>query len=282
MVRRNFKKYKIGIIGIGYVGNVLRRYFRSLRITPFVYDKYKKMGSLSEVNNADVIFIAVPTPYNLQKGFDLSYVNAVTKDIMGNKIIVLKSTVLPGTTNRLQSKYPNHTFLFNPEFLREKSAYSDFIHPDRQIIGVTTKRSRGIAPLIMNLLPKASHRKIMPSQEAEMIKYMVNSFLALKVIFANEFYDLCKALRINYYNVKEGVTKDFRIGDSHLDIFHEGYRGYGGSCFPKDINAIIRFAGSKRVSLVLLKKARQINRKLLEKYNLDDNYFLNFLHRRKN
>ncbi|MDI6883459.1 MAG: hypothetical protein QMC93_03310, partial [Patescibacteria group bacterium] len=133
-----------------------------------------------------------------------------------------------------------------------------------------------------NLLPKAPHQMIMRAKEAEMIKYMANSFLATKVIFANEFYDLCQKLGIDYEKVKEGVAKDPRIGQSHLDIWQGGYRGYGGSCFPQDVNAIIHFTSSKKINMAFLKKARQINRKLLKQGGLSENYFLKFLHRKEN
>ena len=281
MVKRSFKKYKIGIIGIGFVGGAVKRYFESIGLKPFFYDKYKKIGSLKKVNLADVIFVCVSTPYNKKKGCDLSFVKDVCKNISGSKIIVIKSTVVPGTTQKLQGEYSQHKFLFNPEFLREASAYKDFINPDRQIVGFT-KKSKKVAYSIMKILPKAPYQKIMLAEEAEMIKYMNNTFLATKVLLANEFYDLCTALKINYDVVKDAVSQDPRIGKSHLDIFRNGYRGYGGSCFPKDINTIIKFASDKKVDMLFLKKAREINRLLLKQSGFKEDYFLNFLHRKKN
>lgn len=281
MVKRNFKKYKIGIIGIGFVGGALKRYFESMGLKPLFYDKYKKINLPGEMNKTDIIFIAVPTPYNFKTGSDLSAVKEAVGIIKDKKIIVIKSTLIPGTTERLQKKYPQHKILFNPEFLREVSAYKDFIHPDRQILGIT-KKSKNVAKNIINLLPKAPYQEIMRAREAEMVKYMANSFLSMKVIFANEFYDLCQKLGIDYDKVKEGVAKDLRIGESHLEVFYENYRGYGGSCFPQDVNAIIHFASSKKVNMQLLKRTRQVNRKLLKQSGLSENYFLKFLHRKKN
>jgi len=281
MVKRSLKKYKIGVIGLGFVGNALCHYFESQRIKPFLYDKYKNIGSLEKVNSADVIFICVSTPYNKKKGCDLSFIKDACGNVSGRKIIVIKSTISPGTTQKLQDKYPQHKFLFNPEFLREVSAYKDFINSTRQIIGFT-KKSKRMADLVMDILPKAPYQKIMPAKEAEMIKYMNNTFLAMKVLLANEFYDLCTALNIDYEIVKNAVAQDPRISRSHLKIFHEGYRGYGGSCFPKDINAIIKFASDKKIDMPFLKKGREINRRLLKKSGLSENYFLKFLHRKKN
>lgn len=280
MTGRDFKKYKIGIIGLGFVGGAMRRYFESAGANLFLYDKYKKIGSPAEVNKADIIFIAVPTPYGGRRGFNLDFVRDAVGILTGSKIVVIKSSVLPGTTDALQKKHPQHKIMFNPEFLREASAYEDLIKPDRQIIGVT-KKSRGAAEEVMDILPDAPYRKIMPVKEAEMIKYMANSFLALKVVFANEFGDLCEKLGTDYDLVREGVARDSRIGSSHLDILHGGYRGYGGSCFPKDINALIQFVDKQGIEMALLKKARQINRKLLKESGLSENYFLKFLHRKK-
>ena len=280
MVRKSLKKYKIGIVGLGFVGGTLARYFKSRGIKPLLYDKYKNIGSLEEVNSADIIFVCVPTPYNKRKGCDLSFIEDACRHISGRKIIVIKSTVPPGTTQKLQEKYPEHKFLFNPEFLREASAYKDFVNSARQIVGFT-KKSRKAARLVMDVLPKAPYQKIMPAKEAEMIKYMNNTFLATKVVIANEFYNLCLALGIDYETVKRAVAQDPRINGSHLDVFHQGYRGYGGSCFPKDTNAIIKFASDNKINMPFLKKAREINRKLLKESGLSEDYFLKFLHRKK-
>jgi len=265
--------YKIGVIGVGFVGGAVKKYFESRGIKPLIYDKYKKFGSREEINKADVIFICVPTPFVPKNGFDLSCVKSAVKILKSPKIVVIKSSVIPGTTENLQKKFPRHKIMFNPEFLKEVSAYEDFIHPDRQIIGAT-KKSRKFAKKVLGLLPKAPFQKIMPVKEAETVKYMANSFLALKVIFANQFYDLCKKLKLNYEDVRIAVGEDKRIGHSHLDISHGGYRGFGGTCFPKDTNAIIQLAEKLRVDFSLFKTMREINLKLLKQSGLSEEYFL--------
>lgn len=264
---------KIGILGLGFVGGATCKYFESKKIKVYKYDKFKKIGSPEEVNRADVVFVCVPTPFSPRKGFDLSFVEAAIGLLKGNKIVVIKSSVIPGTIEKLQKKYPQHQFLFNPEFLREASAYEDFIHPDRQIVGFSAK-SKAVAVHILKLLPKAPYSKTLPSMEAETVKYMANSFLSLKVIFANQFYDLCKALGLNYDEIRLAVGEDKRISHSHLDVGHGGYRGYGGSCFPKDVNAILEFAGKKKVNMPLLKTMREVNRKLLKQSGLSEEHFL--------
>ena len=131
---RKISSYKMGIIGVGMTGGAQRRYFEQRRgLKPFLYDSYKKLGSSAEVNKADIIFICVPTPHNNNKGHDLSIVKAAIRLIKKPRVLVVKSTVLPGTTETLQKQYPRHTFLFNPEFLTEVTADQDMQYPDRQI-----------------------------------------------------------------------------------------------------------------------------------------------------
>jgi len=119
-MEKNSQKFKIGTMGLGMVGGALQRYFEKKRINIFKYDKGRNIGSVKEVNQADVIFICVPTPFVEGIGPDLSYVEDACNNVLGNKIIVIRSTILPGTTARLQKKYPQHKFLFNPEFLVEE------------------------------------------------------------------------------------------------------------------------------------------------------------------
>ena len=269
---------KIGIMGLGFVGGSVCKYFESKKIRVYKYDKHKKIGSIDEINQADAVFICVPTPYHLKNGFDLSMVETAVSSLILGKIVIIKSSVVPGMTEFLQKKYPAHKFLFNPEFLREVSAYQDFIHPDRQIIGFTAK-SKTIAVKVLKVLPSSPYSKIMPATEAEMVKYMANSFLAMKVVFANQFFELCKILNLDYDAVRLAVGEDKRIAHSHLDVGYGGYRGYGGSCFPKDVNAIIELADRKKIKMPLLKTARKINMGLLKQSGLSEDYFLKNKHK---
>lgn len=269
----------IGILGLGFVGGAVCKYFERKKTRVYKYDKYKQFGSIPEINLAKLVFICVPTPYHSKKRFDSSFVYNAIGILKGPKIVVIKSSVVPGTTEALQKKYPQHKFLFNPEFLREANAEYDFAHPPRQIVGFT-KRSKTIANKVLKLLPKAPYEKIMPSREAELVKYMANGFLALKVVYGNQFYDLCRLLKIDYNIVQEALGQDPRIGNSHFIAMHAGYRGYGGSCLPKDVNSIIQLADQKSVNLALLKTAREVNRKLLKISGLDEKYFLTGKHKK--
>lgn len=246
---------KIGIAGLGMVGEALAKILDN----PILYDLPKGIGSKEELNKADIVFICVPTPYD--NGFDISIVESVINDLTGNKIIVIRSTVIPGTTDRLQKKYKNHKFLFNPEFLTEATADQDMRYPDRQILGYT-EQSYSIAGDIMALLPLAPYERLIPSKEAEMVKYAGNTWFSTKVIFANQIYDICEKMGIDYDKVREALAQDKRIGRTHLDVFHKGYRGYGGKCLPKDAKALIHWADENGVDLSLLKEVDRINESL--------------------
>lgn len=252
----------IGIMGLGVVGDAVHRWFESRNFALRVYDPYRGLGSEDAINEADIVFICVPTPYVPGRGFEDSALEDAVSRLRGSKVVVIKSTVLPGTTEAYQLRYDQHCFLFNPEFLRQASARADFVEPDRQIVGYTAQ-SRHLAEGILSLLPEAPHPRLMVAREAEMTKYMTNAFLALKVTFANELYDLATALDIDYDVVREAVAADVRIGPSHLDVLDGGYRGYGGKCLPKDTKALLHLSDRLGVPLRLLRTADQVNASLL-------------------
>lgn len=254
----------IAIMGVGWVGGTLARYFDERpELAVFRYDPPKGMGEASDLAKADVIFICLPTPFDQNVGgFDLSYVRAGAAQIPEGKLVVIKSTVLPGTTEALQKEFPKLRFLFNPEFLRQAHADADFRAPDRQIIGVT-EASVADAAAVMAILPEAPFQKIVGATEAETVKYFGNCFLALKVVFANQVFDVCEKLGVAYDTVRDCASADTRIGDSHLQVVHDGKRGYAGSCFPKDMRAFIQLGDRLGVDLELLKTGERLNQGIL-------------------
>ena len=254
------KKYKIGVIGTGMVGGPMLEHFKDA----IAYSQSKYAHNREIISTADIIFIAVPTPFRKDGlGFDLTAVEDAISVVQGEKVIVLRSTVVPGTTEDFQRKYPQHKFLFNPEFLREKTNVVDFLNPDRQILGYTEKSNdETLINDLFELLPNAPFKRAIPAKEAEMVKYFGNTFLAIKVIFANQIYDLCQKLGFDYETVKEAASADKRIGPSHLKVDADGYRGYGGACFPKDTRALIQFADSQGIDLKLHKMAEELNHEL--------------------
>ncbi|MFH1838738.1 MAG: hypothetical protein ABH820_00385, partial [Patescibacteria group bacterium] len=248
----------------------LARFFRTKNIEPGIYDPPQGLSDKSVLAEADVIFVAVPTPYYLDgSGFDDSYIkNAIESIPVEGKTIVLKSTILPGTTDVMQQIYPQHRFLFNPEFLTQATADQDMQHPRRQIVGFTTQ-SRRDAETVMGLLPRAPFEKIVPAKVAEFVKYFGNAYYALKVSYANQMYDLCHKLCVDYELVKDCAKSEPWIGDQHLDIFYQGYRGYGGKCLPKDTRSIIQLAESLGVDLSILRSAENYNNELAKNQGLD-------------
>lgn len=265
-------QYSIGIMGSsGFVGGAIKRFFQKTN-TPnlFLFDKYKGEGSLEDIQKADVVFVAVPTPYEEEKGgFDLTFVRDAISSLIGSKIVVIKSTVLPGTTENFQKEFPHHKFIFNPEFLTQVTADSDMQYPDRQIVGYT-KESYSIAKDIVRILPLAPFERIIPATEAEMVKYFNNTWFATKVVFANQIFDLCKSLQLNYENIRDCASADKRVGPSHLDVLHGGYRGYGGACLPKDTRALIQLGERVGTSMDLLKKVEEINNDLRSKNLMEE------------
>jgi UDPglucose 6-dehydrogenase len=257
-------KYKIGIIGSkGMVGGALKKYFtQKPHYELFLYDIAGE-GSVEEVNRADYIYICVPTPSGNSNECDTNIVDSAVGLLRGNKVVIIKSTVIPGTTQKLQDKYQQHKFLFNPEFLTEVTADNDTQFPDRQIVGYT-KQSFTTAKDIIQQLPLAPFERIVKSEEAEMCKYFGNTWFSTKVIFANQMYDICEKAKINYEAVKDMVAADKRIGRTHLDIFHKGNRGYGGKCLPKDTKALIYFSEELGIDPKLLKVVEEINNKELK------------------
>ncbi len=249
---------KVAVIGAGWVGSTLIRYFESNGHRVIVRDPPK--GLNGPVEEADVCFVCVPTPFG-PDGFDDSFVFGSVKAIPGSKTVVIKSTVLPGTTDKIQAANPQHRILFNPEFLRERAADDDFRRPDRQILGAR-QCDYEIAETVLGILPRSPCDAIIGTREAEMVKYFGNCYLAARITFGNQIYDLCKASGIDYETVKRLAESDRRIGPGYFEVDCDGYRGYGGTCFPKDMRALVQFGDAIGASQELLLTCEQINNRL--------------------
>jgi len=264
---------KIGIIGYGIVGQAVQYGFSNEEI--HIYDKYKKSESLKEVvEKSDYIFVCLPTPIKSDRsGIDLTIVNSVIKKIVSlskgtDKIIIIKSTVIPGTTKKYIQKYQQSLFCFNPEFLRERSFLQDFVNTDRIIIGTENNLVfRRVSSLYQKIMPKVPIFQT-DTTSAEMVKYMTNCFLATKVIFANEMYEICQKLGVKYEEIKKMVVADSRIFDSHLDV--TTLRGFGGKCFPKDLLALIALAQKKNVDTKILDAVWSKNLKIRKVHDWEE------------
>ena len=261
---------KIGIIGKGFVGSAVEFGFSpqtgcnaELRI----YDKnsLKSIHTLEEtVNKSDVVFVSVPTPSNLDGSIHLGILESALSDISSvyknNAIILIRSTVTPGTTKKLQEKFNNLRLVFNPEFLTERSAKFDFINQARFILGGKKEDTKAITELYKWRFGDSIPCIETNFETAEMIKYMNNCFFATKVSFMNEMYDVASKCGVDWNVAVDGWVRDGRIGHTHLAVpGPDGERGFGGSCFPKDVQAMITFGNSLNVDMKTLIGAWETN-----------------------
>ena len=238
---------KIGIVGQGFVGTAVREGFKNyFNVETFDIIKDSTCNSLLELSNlSDVIFVCLPTPMEINGDCHLDIVEntLLGLDVIEKcKTIVVKSTIPPGTTRKWNKKFKNLQIVFNPEFLTEANSINDFKNQTRIIIGGPKRASSKVRRIFTKAFPKVKIIKT-DSTYAEMVKYVTNSFLATKVSFANEMYQICEKLDIDYDKVVEYATHDERLGYSHWNVpGPDGDFGYGGHCFPKDIGALISLA----------------------------------------
>jgi UDPglucose 6-dehydrogenase len=219
------------------------------------------------VKGADIVLLAVGTPMRRGDGHaDLSYVYGAVEDLAPHldhfTVIVTKSTVPVGTSReierRLRAIRPDGDFAVcsNPEFLREGSAIQDFMHPDRVLVGTDDERARELMGRLYKPLALRNAPVMFVGREsAELAKYAANAFLALKISFINEVADLCEGLGADVQEVASAIGKDGRIGDKFL---HPG-PGYGGSCFPKDVSALIRTAREAKSPVSIVEQVQRVN-----------------------
>ena len=241
---------KIGIVGQGYVGSAVKEVFsKHYETNTFDLNGNCTCTNIEDlVDKSDIIFVCVTTPMNKDCSCDTSIVESVVKNIdnivycftnKNHKIVAIKSTIPPGTTNRLNKECKNISVIFNPEFLTEANFIDDFKNQNRIIIGGERPSTTKLRQVYSLVFPDTKIVKT-GSKTAEMVKYMTNTFLATKVSFANEMKMICDELKIDYDKVVEYSTYDERLGKSHWAVpGPDGKLGFGGSCFPKDLNALI-------------------------------------------
>ena len=260
----------IGIVGQGYVGTAVNEVFsKHYDVETYDLDKDKCSVDYLEdiVELSNIIFVCVPTPMKRDGSCDTSIVEAVVKDIndmvvsrnVSGRIVAIKSTIPPGTTNRLNKECKNISVIFNPEFLTEANFIDDFKNQNRIIIGGERPSTTKLRQVYSLVFPNAKIVKT-GSKTAEMVKYMTNTFLATKVSFANEMKMICDGLDIDYDKVVEYSTYDERLGKSHWAVpGPDGKLGFGGSCFPKDINALLDLANKFEIDVFTLDGAWETN-----------------------
>jgi UDPglucose 6-dehydrogenase len=233
---------RIGFIGQGFVGRNIANDFesRGFQVVRYALEP-EYVGNLDLIRSCDVTFIAVPTP-TTPHGFDYSIVENSLSLIGVGKVAVIKSTVLPGTTKKLQEKYPHIVILFSPEFLCESTAARDASHPMFNVIGMPSDSSghRTVADTVMRMLPKSDQSHIIPSDAAELFKYAHNIHGYVRVVFANLLYDLSSKLEIAWPHVEQVMNIDPMMSPYYNSPVHKSGRGAGGNCFVKDMAAFAK------------------------------------------
>ncbi len=262
------KNINIGIIGFGFVGSSVaygfspQTGFDSATLRVYDKDPARCTHTLDDVlKHSDYIFLSVPTPSNIDGSISLSILDDVLDEINnhGTKedaIVLVRSTVVPGTTRSFQEKYNNITFVFNPEFLTERSAKLDFINQARFILGGELDNTKRVADLYSYRFGSSTPMIHTDFETAEFIKYMNNCFFATKVSFMNEMRLIANKSDVDWDLAVEGFVRDGRIGHSHLSVpGPDGKFGFGGSCFPKDMQALIHYSESIGVDPTVLRGA---------------------------
>jgi|LakMenEpi03Aug12_release.lakeMendotaPanAssembly.Ray.scaffolds.fasta_scaffold201509_2 UDPglucose 6-dehydrogenase len=245
---------KIGISGLGFVGSALLKSFElkgyTINNTLIVYDKYKDngIGKFDDLINTNILFLCLPTQFNTNsKSYDIDSIKE-TLELLHNSlfhgVVVIKSTIEPGTTNILANKY-NLDIVHNPEFLTARTAFIDFHNQKHIVLGKSSNCDDNKLMLVKNFYKLHYPDAILSlcsSSESECMKIFLNSFYAIKVQYFTEIYLLCNKLGIEYNNVKDLMLKNGWITPMHTTIpGPDGSISYGGLCFPKDTSALLYF-----------------------------------------
>lgn len=273
---KNLDKPTVGFIGQGFVGknqadDYERRGYPLIRYSlepQFVNNK-------EEISKCDIVFIAVPTA-TTPDGFDDSIVRQAISLVAPGKIAVIKSTVIPGSTESIQEDYPDIYVLHAPEFLSEATAARDAAFPDRNIVGIpkNTPQYLHAAEKVLASLPLAPYNKICNSKEAELIKYARNTMGFARIVFVNILYDLSLNIGVNWNEIEEAISNDPENGPTYSKPVHKSGRGAGGHCFIKDFSALRKFfidniPDKKSASILTALENKNIDLLLTSRKDLD-------------
>lgn len=270
----------IGVIGVGFVGRAVARGFNLFAdIRTYDLDPNRCTHTFEEVLQSNFVFVCLPTPMLRAAGddCDLHIIEDFFKgaddylDGRERPIFVVKSTVPVGTTSRLNEAHPNLPIVHSPEFLTARSALVDFITPARNIVGGELTPAVKVKEMFEKRFPGVPCL-VMSSDESEFVKYAANCFFATKVLFFNEMRLLADKVGIDWSNVIDGVMADGRIGTSHYQVpGHDGDWGVGGTCFPKDINAMIRTMEKHGIDPLVLRAVWEQNKNVRQNRDWETN-----------
>jgi len=261
---------RMTIVGHGFVGKAVDYGFSNKAITKTIIDPLYNT-TLDDVElSEDVTFVCVPTPMGKDGAIDCSIVvDTVTQLLLRRSgIIVIKSTVTPDIIEKFSRRGGGARVVYNPEFLTEKNACEDFVNPSMHIFGGDPEATKRLEQIYKDYsLCKPCPVYHMTSTDASFVKYGINCFLASKVLWMNQFYDVIENFGGNYGIISNAIGTDPRIGRSHITVpGFDGKRGYGGACFPKDTAAFANFAKSFSV----LEKVIEENNKYRNCYDKDE------------
>ena len=266
----------IGIVGNGFVGGAVANGMSNASVKVYDRDINRSTHKYDEVVHCDFVFVCLPTPMTSVEGGDCNlsiiedFFATLPQDCEGTFII--KSTVPVGTTDSLCEKHPHLKIVHNPEFLTAVNAKEDFLNADRHVVGGDVELLPPVVELYEKLYPDIPVYT-MKSKESECVKYFANCFLASKLMVFNEMRLLCEALEdVNYETIIEGVVSDRRIGNSHCYVpGPDGEYGFGGTCFPKDINALIRTMEENGINPMVLNSVWEQNKQVRLNWDWADN-----------
>ena len=267
------KPATVGIVGNGFVGNALYQNLRDkVQCKVYDVDKNRSFNTLEEVVEQEYVFVCLPTPMRKDGSCDLSILEKFFEDIeemdlniLEERTFIIKSTVPIGTTKRLAEKHSLTWIVHNPEFLTARNAVHDFKVAQRTVLGGDSLLTNRVAKLYWGYIYYGQDPEIIQcsSDESEAIKYFSNTFLAYKVAYFNKVYDTCQKLGMDYKNVREGITKDRRIGTSHTKVPGiDRDRGFGGTCFPKDLSSLILQMEKHDLNADLLREVWKYNEEI--------------------
>lgn len=266
---------KIGCIGQGWVGRNIADNFESRGYSVVRYALEPEYAlNRRHIRDCEIVFIAVPTP-TTPDGFDYSIVEEVTNLVGEGKIAVIKSTLLPGTTRKIQDKYPGKVVLFSPEFLCEATAAYDVANPMLNIVGLAYDSAghRKAGEEVMRILPKSDHNFIVRAEAAELFKYAHNINGYMRVVLSNLLFDAAEKIGANWADVKLIMDSDPMMSPYYNSPIHKSGRGAGGHCFVKDLAAFRMLYetinSSDGKGIAVFKAMEEKNLELLSKTNKD-------------
>jgi UDPglucose 6-dehydrogenase len=255
---------RIGIVGLGTVGGTLLDALAAVGVTATGYDPYLSVGAPESLSDCSLVFICVPTPAGAQGELDTSPLWKAVRDIesclMDDTVVVIKSTVAPGTSDALSADFPRFEFTNVPEFLVAARPMETLTKPDRVVVGAETDAGARIVIEVMRLIaPEAPVLTLTPI-EAELAKLSANAMLAAKVAVANDLALVCERFGVPWSRVQAAVGLDRRIGLDHLSVSEE--RGFGGACLPKDLDGLVAASRSAGYDPRLLQMVADFNREI--------------------